>query len=42
MRIEFISRLRDERRFSEASELVAQIHHDIAETRARVGAAPPA
>ncbi len=41
MRVEFVSRLRDERRFTEPSELVAQIHHDIAETRARVGAAPP-
>jgi riboflavin kinase/FMN adenylyltransferase len=41
MWVEFVSRLRDERRFTEAAELVAQIHHDVAETRARVPAAPP-
>ncbi len=41
MRVEFVSRLRDERRFAEPSELVAQIRDDIAETRARVPAARP-
>jgi len=42
MRIEFVSRLRDERRFSDPSELIAQIRSDVAETRARVAAASSA
>jgi riboflavin kinase/FMN adenylyltransferase len=40
IRIEFVSRLRDERRFADASELVAQIHHDIDATRERVATLP--
>jgi riboflavin kinase / FMN adenylyltransferase len=35
IRVEFVSRLRDERRFEDAGELVAQIHLDIAATRER-------
>jgi riboflavin kinase/FMN adenylyltransferase len=38
IRVEFVSRLRDERRFGDVAELVAQIHHDIAATRERVAA----
>lgn len=41
IRVEFVSRLRDERRFTDPSELVTQIHHDIAATRERVGVATP-
>ena len=33
LRLELLARLRDERRFSTADELVAQIHRDIARTR---------
>ena len=35
VRIEFVARLRDERRFDDVGELVAQIHLDIAQTRER-------
>lgn len=37
LRIDFIARLRDERRFDSISELVDQIHHDIAAARHVVG-----
>jgi riboflavin kinase/FMN adenylyltransferase len=33
MRVEFVARLRDERRFDDSTELIAQIHLDIAATR---------
>jgi riboflavin kinase/FMN adenylyltransferase len=34
LRLEFLTRLRGERRFDSADELVAQMNHDIADTRA--------
>jgi riboflavin kinase/FMN adenylyltransferase len=37
-RVEFLSRLRDERRFDSADELVDQIHDDVRRTRERVPA----
>ncbi|MGD9571551.1 MAG: bifunctional riboflavin kinase/FAD synthetase [Thermoleophilia bacterium] len=40
MRIDFIERLRDEKRFASADELVAQIHEDVARTR-ELAARPP-
>ena len=38
MRIEFLERLRGERRFGSAEALVAQMHHDVERTRELVGA----
>lgn len=40
IRVEFLERLRDERHFADATELVAQIRADIARTRERVGLPP--
>jgi riboflavin kinase/FMN adenylyltransferase len=34
LRLEFLARLRGERRFDSAEQLIAQMHHDVAETRA--------
>ena len=41
LRIEFIARLRDERRFDSVDDLVGQIQRDIAETRTVVGPEAP-
>jgi riboflavin kinase / FMN adenylyltransferase len=41
IRVEFVCRLRDERRFSGPSELITQIHDDIAATRQRVESTAP-
>jgi riboflavin kinase/FMN adenylyltransferase len=38
MRIEFLERLRGERRFGSAEALVEQMHHDVERTRELVGA----
>lgn len=40
IRVEFLERLRDERQFADATELVTQIHLDIARTRECVGLPP--
>lgn len=41
LRLEIVHRLRDERRFDSVEALVAQIHADVAEVRARVPHAAP-
>ncbi|MFN2280945.1 MAG: riboflavin kinase, partial [Anaerolineales bacterium] len=33
VRLSFVARLRDEMKFSEVSDLIAQIQHDVAQTR---------
>ena len=40
MRVEFIERLRDEKRFESADALMEQVRHDIARTR-ELAARPP-
>jgi riboflavin kinase/FMN adenylyltransferase len=42
LRVEFIARLRDERRFDSVADLVEQIHRDIAAARRVVGVGAPA
>ncbi len=37
IRVEFVARLRDEQRFADSADLIAQIHGDIARTRELVG-----
>ena len=39
MRLEFLERLRDERRFPSPEGLIAQVHEDVARTRALAEAA---
>jgi riboflavin kinase/FMN adenylyltransferase len=40
--VRFVAKLRDERRFEEVSELIAQMQRDVAETRRLLGVDPPA
>src|SRR5262249_46353988 len=40
LRLEFLERLRDERRFESAEALVAQVHEDVRRVRELAGAAP--
>jgi riboflavin kinase / FMN adenylyltransferase len=40
MRLQFIERLRGERRFESAEALVEQMHRDVARTRELVAAGP--
>ncbi|HMY59404.1 MAG TPA: riboflavin biosynthesis protein RibF [Pseudomonadota bacterium] len=42
LRLCFVARLRDEKKFSQVAELVAQIHKDIATTRQLTGGTPSA
>jgi riboflavin kinase/FMN adenylyltransferase len=42
MRLEFVGRLREQRRFESADELVAQIRRDVEQVRTRTAACDPA